>query len=122
MRATAGDQRLANRLLVLQHHRLEPELSARQLGRKLNIHEATVHSILDRFGNADIYLGAPPAAKGAGRPREVSQRWLRCVLCTFVALNSSFACQPLEAASKEEPSLNQDTLAALWLLKPRDFR
>ena len=84
MRASSGDKRLANRLHVLQLKMLEPNLTTSELGRRVGVNESTVRSILARYKDSDISVGAPVAAKGGGRPQEVSKRWLRCV----------FACHP----------------------------
>ena len=70
--------RLANRLLVLQLKKLEPELgpTAIAIAKGVGVNEPTVTYILKQYGSADISTGA----KGGGRPSEVSRRWLRCVL------------------------------------------
>ena len=70
---------MANRLLVLQLKQREPDLGVCNIAARVGVNESTVRSILKKFGTADISLGSPKAAKGAGRPKEVTERWLRCV-------------------------------------------
>ena len=79
-RISSGATRLANRQLMLALHASEPELKATAIGRRLGINEATVRSILKRYGaNSIPTAGGPAARRGAGRPTSRSKRWKRCV-------------------------------------------
>ena len=77
---SSGDARLANRLHVLQLRQLKPSLGVCALAKRAGVAVSTVRSILKRFGGADLSVGAPKAAKGAGRPQKATKRDLRCVL------------------------------------------
>ena len=77
MRNSSGDARLANRLHVLQLRQLEPSLGVRALARRVGVDPSTVRSMLKRYAEENISVGAPPARRGAGRPVRPSERTLR---------------------------------------------
>ena len=83
-RHASGDQRLANRSLVLNIHMLEPQQGASAIAHRVGINESSVRSILSRFGGSSTANGPPPAHPGAGRPQERTGRWMRYVFLPWL--------------------------------------
>ena len=84
MPKSKGQQRLANRSIVLRLKRDNPNLGASAIARlclqqnpPVTINEATVRSIWDRYKDADITMSPPATKKGAGRPCVMNARWKR---------------------------------------------
>ena len=108
MRSTSGDARLANRLHVLQLRMLEPGLGVNALARRAGLAESTVRSILTRYGNTSIAVGAPPAKKGAGPPVKATDRDKRCAFVTFAEnITASLLQTSANSYSKTSPDVSE---------------
>ena len=80
---SSKDQRIANRLRVLQTWVLHPEWHGTRIGKEAGgVSEATVRGIIKRYGpefKAGLALQAPSDKKRSGRPIVRTLRWQRYV-------------------------------------------
>ena len=88
-----GDERVAQRLRVLAHKADNPEQGPRQIGRALNIHEATVRGILKGWTADDAVSSNLVAHKGSGRPCKKNLRWRRYIFASAYMGLLSFRSQ-----------------------------
>lgn len=97
MSRVKGDQRLANRMAVLQAAAANPALGASALAKHLaqaqppvTVRESTVRSILKTYKDTDYSISSPKDRPRPGRPVQFSKRWKKYANGRFLKVLTKF--------------------------------